>query len=366
MGHVMRLDPYAGIPSLAAAAATGRRASPKAPSMIDSLLALQRSAGNAAVAHLRQRVPANEHTSPQDEPATTDRGSETRSTGRPELGRSPFSTSLVDSIEVSNRTHPLPGRAIGLSIQRSTAEGSDPDLVEHYTALMQSPVFRDLAMQVEKHGKIRLADTDEVPYGAYSSDSHLIKMPKTQEFRELRSTLVFEMHNALSRDSYARLDDLLKEGSGAAEKEAPHLSIHRRTTWALAVEWYEWVKTAEKHFRTLQIAADLGGDQISVTDYYPENYKKIGEEYFIFSEYLEDMVRWGHTEAYDKKSRDADWVGWSISSDVEDANPEACEITENELVDFRSGAKAHLKDPSDNPFASELGRGSAGTARASS
>lgn len=305
--------------------------------------------------HVVQRALASGQATEQAEPEKVDRRRATRRADSSNIDGSPVTTRLADLIQRDSDGDSIWCRTAGLSIQRVPTDDSHPDLVEHYAAMMKSSTFKGLAEKVERHRRIRLLDSSDANVTDYDSKTHTIRIPKRQNPAELRSNLVFEMHNAASK--FNDLFDTSEERGKALEAEDPGLVPYALANRALGLEWQEWLNAAESHFRGRQIDVDLGGNQIF--DKRSRSFRTPGEGWFKFSEYLDLQITSGHISSYDPNAKDTDWVGRDVLSDAqEEADKSAFLITEDELVNFSSGASGHLKNPSDNPFITLSGQAS--------
>jgi hypothetical protein len=105
----------------------------------------------------------------------------------------------------------------------------------------------------------------------------------------VRSDLLWEMHNAVSRGRFNRADRLLDLATSVDQSpEGEYLARYYRAASALASEWVEWVEWSNLlifETRAGRIDADLGGGG-QVEGKFAQVFDEPGEKWFRFDEYL--------------------------------------------------------------------------------
>jgi hypothetical protein len=215
-------------------------------------------------------------------------------------------------------------------------------------AMMRSATFRDLDSRASKHGPIRLIDSSATGEINYDHDEHCIQIPATQPVKELRSSLLFEMHHAADADAGTHNLAKVEEAVGSLTEENAYLEPYLKAAYALSTEWIEWNRVAEACLRANRIDHDLGGNQILRE--WERFFTAPGRGWFIFDNYLQTQVRMGHTNGYDPQSRHHGWVGGEILAQVRHENASTLLISRDELNDFYSGQRKYIKHTDGNPF----------------
>lgn len=275
-----------------------------APFTMVELQALQRSAGNTAVAVL-----------------------------------------LTKSAHRSGATQPV--------VQRlGVAAGSDATLTNEYNALAATPSFQVLNRAVTTNTNITLVDSS-LPGAAlgpvdYNSATHTIRVPLNQNgharpLADVRDDLLWEMHNARNRGSFARIG--LPGAPVSVEEKRTHAA--RTAAAALAMEWAEWIRVAEQATRGGQINAALGAGYVSNS--FAPQFAAANSGWYLFTNYMKDQLAAAHTANYDPAASPLpQWVGHSILQRY--SGSPSVKITEKEVNDWVSGARMYIKSAANNPF----------------
>jgi hypothetical protein len=321
---------------------------------------LQQTAGNSAVVHLVQNLRSSGRTIRSGDYGTT--GGPYR-TGSPKPDNLRSAGSLVGSLHSRIVDSPFSSDASGDAalrpIQRAPTTARDPTLapsvdsapglVEIYEGLMASDVFQNLARKARAHGQIRLAYSPDMLPARYDSLHHTVELPRADPPEKLRDLMFFEMHNATAGAWHRNLMDDFGQAHASLTAGGRLYDTHVNVAaYALAVEWSEWMKTAENYFRTRQADADLGGNRIS--NYFGSGFDKADEGWFRFDKYLAVQLPNGHTAHYDPAATTPYWVGFGLMEKAQSVAPRALMISRDELAKFLENINGDLKDVTANPF----------------
>ena len=246
----------------------------------------------------------------------------------------------------------------------SLTTDSDRSLGDEYMEMMKSPEFRKLDSIAAKHRAIRLIDSSDSGAIDYEVEQHAIRVPGEEQpsadvppvkrpSAVVRSDLLWEMHNAMSRGRFNRADRLSDLATSVDRSpEGQYLARYYRAASALASEWVEWSNLLIFETRAGRIDADLGGGG-QVEGKFAGVFDKPGEKWFKFDEYLKYMLSSGHTLAYDLDSDKDAWVGKEIHRLAYEKSASSMIITQRELAEFRSGRRRAIKNEAHNPFNNE-------------
>jgi hypothetical protein len=169
----------------------------------------------------------------------------------------------------------------------------------------------------------------------------------------VRSDLLWEMHNAVSRGRFNRADRLSGLATSVDQSpEGEYLARYYRAASALASEWVEWSNLLIFETRAGRIDADLGGGG-QVEGKFAQVFDEPDEKWFKFDEYLKYMLSSGHALAYDPDSTEDAWVGKEIHRLAYEKSASSMIVTQKELAEFRSGRRRDIKNEAHNPFNNE-------------
>lgn len=237
----------------------------------------------------------------------------------------------------------------GLDIERS-----DPRLITQYHLLMRAQCFQKLDQIVTFNQKIILSIEDS-SRAYYHSRLHQIILPEKainhDPEPEVRGIILWEMHNAKCRDRFQNLGDLRPTSS-----TPPEIAPRMRASYALAKEWYEWVKIIECDLRTEAINDDpeMRREGLYVARRFAPKYREMDQGWYKFANCLEVQIKAdpAHTALYDPAAGEPDWVGRQILEKVERENEASLMITKEQVYLWQQRRVTNIESPHDNPFIS--------------
>jgi hypothetical protein len=317
------------------------------------LIAVQRKAGNAAVARLLGAISsARPESLTERDIAGLDQGPTWDHHDTPQINggmagsRAPAAGSCS---EVSPTTY-----VESSTIQRAPTVDSHPLLTQQYKAMLASQTFRFLDDEVTtKHGPIRL--TLHPSETLYNENDHEIRT-NPQPPADIRANLLFELHNAYNRDHILKSGQThLDEDLTAPGLSEQHLEDYRVAAYALSMEWLEWISAVEVSARAEEIDNSLGGDGGSqVRLAFAKRFDAPNRKWFNFVDFLEEQRTTQHTQGYDPFAGNSDWKGDAILELACTRNAAALKVTQKEYLDFRDGMRGRtgkpVKDRTNNPF----------------
>lgn len=242
------------------------------------------------------------------------------------------------------------------------SEKSDARLVDQYYMLLRSTHFRELDQIVNSNQRIALCvdrrGIKDRPF--YEPQSHTIFLPVEAMHRpkpEIRSILLWEMHNARDRDEWLHLHDMRPSSSTPAE-----IMPFKKAAYALAGEWNEWVNGVEYHLRTQAINndPDMKIADLYITSRADHFYQEQNQGWYQFSTYIEHMMKMpdnlytritrSHISHYDPAAMEPDWTGEHILAQMQKEKPANLLITQEHVQNWQSSNDAPMRGYLTNPF----------------
>lgn len=219
---------------------------------------------------------------------------------------------------------------------------------------MRSCCYQELDQLCTFNQKLAL-HVENRPRACYRQETHQIVISERAmnhaSESAIRAALLWERHNAKSRDRFQHIGDLRPSAT-----TPPEMVRRMRASYALAVEWYERVKAVECDLRaeTIKNGPEMRQAGVSVARRFAPHFQEKEQSWYQFTNCLEMQIHAdpAHPTMYDQSAREPDWVGRRILALVQQENATSLIIKQDQVRDWQQRKMTNIEAPFDNSFLS--------------